>query len=645
MAVNKITEKPVAEELKNSAHILITQPELVDGVSVETLRRLPVSLLPGGGGGGGTSNYNALENKPQIGGVTLTGNKSLHDLGIAAEGDVSGKINKPAAEGTSGQVLRTNGDGTTSWGNASAGGRPTIYCWGDSLTEGVGAWIMPPDGHNAYMAFGYPEWVGKSYDVVNLGSRSEDMNTIMSRQGADPIVFQSGFTIPASKDTPVKVGTVTQIYNLTTGTGFTTASGAMVKPNKEVESGGINPCVIAGVEGIFYREIGNSPLSNEGTYDYYFRRLEDGSAVTVPANTQLETYAMRYYRNGVAIFWVGANGGFSGVMDYARKLSDMIEYGKYKDYLIIISRELSGTDLDTLKTEFTDGAGFCHVISLMDELPYRGYAMAGIQYESVDTSQWTTTDPIKKNAPLLCEYLSGQSGENQFGALHYSTWGYKAIGKLVVEKLGQMNLESKDSGGGGGDSDHDQYGTLLYKLTAPRTLNGTNYINTKVKLFEDLDADWTVAVKWSGVPVCASGVPYNIFCCTLDGTWKGILFRYYSEWGANILVGSGAFNVPDAQNNAYEYHDGSTNVVIIVKSGSTYTAFVNSPNKLYNSDLVYVLDPEDAFNLPLIIGARHNAEGTEVQYKTAFTVEDVRVYDSALDEADAIDLYNELAGE
>ena len=38
----------------------------------------------GGGGGGGTTNYNSLENKPQINGTTLTGNKSLSDLGIAA---------------------------------------------------------------------------------------------------------------------------------------------------------------------------------------------------------------------------------------------------------------------------------------------------------------------------------------------------------------------------------------------------------------------------------------------------------------------------------------------------------------------------------------------------------------------------------
>ena len=42
----------------------------------------------GGGGGGGTSNYNSLSNKPQIGGVTLEGNKALSDLGIQSAVEV-----------------------------------------------------------------------------------------------------------------------------------------------------------------------------------------------------------------------------------------------------------------------------------------------------------------------------------------------------------------------------------------------------------------------------------------------------------------------------------------------------------------------------------------------------------------------------
>lgn len=36
------------------------------------------------GGGGGTGNYNDLENKPSINGVTLAGNKTTADLNISA---------------------------------------------------------------------------------------------------------------------------------------------------------------------------------------------------------------------------------------------------------------------------------------------------------------------------------------------------------------------------------------------------------------------------------------------------------------------------------------------------------------------------------------------------------------------------------
>ena len=47
-------------------------------------------------GSGGTSDYTDLTNKPQIGGVTLTGNKTLHDLGAATEEAVGAKYTKPS---------------------------------------------------------------------------------------------------------------------------------------------------------------------------------------------------------------------------------------------------------------------------------------------------------------------------------------------------------------------------------------------------------------------------------------------------------------------------------------------------------------------------------------------------------------------
>ena len=40
----------------------------------------------------GTSNYNELENKPQIKSTTLTGNKSASDLGLAEEPTIQGTM-------------------------------------------------------------------------------------------------------------------------------------------------------------------------------------------------------------------------------------------------------------------------------------------------------------------------------------------------------------------------------------------------------------------------------------------------------------------------------------------------------------------------------------------------------------------------
>ena len=48
-----------------------------------------VIALYGGSGGSGTNNYNALLNKPSINGVTLTGNKTLVDLKLLYEEEIT----------------------------------------------------------------------------------------------------------------------------------------------------------------------------------------------------------------------------------------------------------------------------------------------------------------------------------------------------------------------------------------------------------------------------------------------------------------------------------------------------------------------------------------------------------------------------
>lgn len=69
------------------------QDVLVSGTNIKTINNL--SLLGSGNidiqGGSGTSDYEQLSNLPQINNVTLTGDKSASDLGLASEADLADK--------------------------------------------------------------------------------------------------------------------------------------------------------------------------------------------------------------------------------------------------------------------------------------------------------------------------------------------------------------------------------------------------------------------------------------------------------------------------------------------------------------------------------------------------------------------------
>lgn len=76
-------------ELKNalSAMDTATNSDIGKALSPKTVTNGHVSewqFKSISGGGGGTSDYSDLDNKPQINNVTLVGNKSLADLGIAS---------------------------------------------------------------------------------------------------------------------------------------------------------------------------------------------------------------------------------------------------------------------------------------------------------------------------------------------------------------------------------------------------------------------------------------------------------------------------------------------------------------------------------------------------------------------------------
>lgn len=67
-----------------------------NGISLGTIIAL-IKSIGGGGGGSGSGSYSDLTNKPKINSVTLSGNKSLSDLGISAEGSEEVSIVSPAS--------------------------------------------------------------------------------------------------------------------------------------------------------------------------------------------------------------------------------------------------------------------------------------------------------------------------------------------------------------------------------------------------------------------------------------------------------------------------------------------------------------------------------------------------------------------
>ena len=75
----------MAEEISPISHL----EKVVAGQEPAISHLEKIIALYGGSGGSGTNNYNALLNKPSINGVTLTGNKTLVDLKLLYEEEIT----------------------------------------------------------------------------------------------------------------------------------------------------------------------------------------------------------------------------------------------------------------------------------------------------------------------------------------------------------------------------------------------------------------------------------------------------------------------------------------------------------------------------------------------------------------------------
>ncbi|MDD3336959.1 MAG: hypothetical protein PHI98_15870, partial [Eubacteriales bacterium] len=204
-------------------------------------------------------------------------------------------------------------------------------------------------------------------------------------------------------------------------------------------------------------------------------------------------------------------------------------------------------------------------------------------------------------------------------------------------------LEGWGGNGGGSGAEElpmtDDYGTMSYRLpNAPMQLNGLKKLDTGIKLFETVDAAWTVVCVFDGEISCAQGYPYSVLTCMLDAG-KGLTVRRSSaDEGLTVLAGSGGIRCDLA--GATEVLNGR-NVMIITKSGDNYGIYLNGV-LAYGAQLGYGIVQTDTHSCTLIAGARQNGEGA-YEYYTAFTLDELRVYTTALDEAAITALSDELA--
>ncbi|MDO6587693.1 SGNH/GDSL hydrolase family protein [Salipiger sp. 1_MG-2023] len=166
---------------------------------------------------------------------------------------------------------------------------PGITCLGDSLTAGAGGTPYP---------ITLASLTGRT--VTNLGVGGETSNTIVGRVGALPyLVTPDGWQIPASGGVTVTL---------------TGADGGGVAPLLQQDRG-LNPCILAGVEGT---------LSYSGGV-YTFTRSEDGDAVDLLRPEPLRTSSWER-RGDIFILWLGENDGNNDATTIIARNNAIIEW-------------------------------------------------------------------------------------------------------------------------------------------------------------------------------------------------------------------------------------------------------------------------------------------------------------------------------
>lgn len=199
-------------------------------------------------------------------------------------------------------------------------GADDIVCWGDSLTYGTGAANLAAGSYPARLA----QMTGRK--VWICGYPGDTSVEIAGYQGAMPLMVEP-VTIPEAGSVEV---TLYDAYR---------SSDTPFRFPAIAEQTGVNPVVIAGVEG----QLDLSAASNASGRTFRFTRTEEGAAVRVAYPTPLITACSRDRKDGIAIIWVGTNGGFDSTAEWCEQIERMVSAQGTADPRYIVVGLLQGT--------------------------------------------------------------------------------------------------------------------------------------------------------------------------------------------------------------------------------------------------------------------------------------------------------------
>lgn len=168
-------------------------------------------------------------------------------------------------------------------------------------------------------------------------------------------------------------------------------------------------------------------------------------------------------------------------------------------------------------------------------------------------------------------------------------------------------------------------GNKLYELEEPFVGDGTSYIDTGVKLYDNPEKEWTIIVNIKNRTI-TSGEWYYISTFSEIDQWRGFYIRKDNDTQSadRVRVCIGSFNEKIVDTGAGE------NVTLVIRKVKGVVDIIVNGEYQFTEAPTYELKP--FYNNPLLIGTSYNGDNT-IKSPNALTVNSLAVYSAAITDA------------